>query len=98
MAKGLEPGLGIHCNPGAPYSILALTTSWICFWSSKVQILDHACKIANWFSSGQLGFLTLWTTMKISSLCTSHLEPLVSTPSPPLGMTRAFTFYTSEGK
>lgn len=26
--------------------------------SPEFQILDHACNIANWFSYGQLGFLT----------------------------------------
>ena len=27
------------------------TASWICSWQSLVQILGHACKIANWFAS-----------------------------------------------
>ena len=45
------------CNPEALSSSPALTASWICSRWSRVQILGHACKIANWFASGQLGFL-----------------------------------------
>ena len=30
--------------------------SWICSWQLRVQILYRACKVANWFTSYQLGF------------------------------------------
>ena len=32
------------CDPEAPSSSPALTTSWICSWWSRVKILSHACK------------------------------------------------------
>ena len=32
------------CNPAVPGSSPALATCWICSWSSRVQILGHACK------------------------------------------------------
>ena len=44
------------CHSEAPSSSLA---SWICSRQSRVQILDHICKIANWFVFNQLGFLTM---------------------------------------
>ena len=41
------------CDSEAPSSSPTLTTSWICSLKSRVQILGHACKIANWFASYQ---------------------------------------------
>ena len=43
------------CNPGTP----SLCSSWICSWYTRAQIICQACKIANWFTSYQLGFLTM---------------------------------------
>ena len=42
------------CNSEAPSSSPAPAASnfkLICSWQSLVQILGHACKIANWFAS-----------------------------------------------
>ena len=43
------------CNLGTP----SLCCSWICSWYTRAQIFCQACKIANWFTSYQLGFLTM---------------------------------------
>ena len=51
------------CNPEARSSSPALTGTGICPRQSRVQILGHACKIANLFAYCQLGLFPLkyWT-------------------------------------
>ena len=45
-------------NPAVPGSSPALATCWICAWSSRVQILGHACH-SQLVAFCQLGFLIL---------------------------------------
>jgi len=45
-------------NLEVPGTSPALTTIWRCFSVDPIQLLHHACKIASWFASYQLGFLT----------------------------------------
>ena len=41
---------------GVPGSSPTLVTCWICSQSSRVQILSHACKLANWLPPASWGF------------------------------------------
>ena len=40
--------------------LIRWTASWICSALSRAQILGQACKIANWFPSYSLGFMTMF--------------------------------------
>ena len=51
-------------TPAVPGSSPALATCWICSRSSRVQILGHACKIANWLPPASWGFKSCYLFSK----------------------------------
>ena len=55
MAKRLECWT---CNLEDPSSSSTLTASWICFTENLTFKSSATLVMANWFTSGQLGFLT----------------------------------------
>jgi len=58
------------CNPAVPGSIPTLTTTCICFVVAPSSNPRPGLQVANWFASGQLGFLTiLWLILIICFSC-----------------------------
>ena len=52
-------------NPAVPGSSPALATCWIFSRSSRVQILGHACKIANWLPPVSWGFKSCYVVFEL---------------------------------
>ena len=52
-------------NPVVPGSSPVLATCWICSWSSRAQILSHACKlIANWLPPASRDFKSCYVVFE----------------------------------